>query len=136
MKYALVSPQENDRLCQVEALPFGVAPPLKWIECFDDVTPQTHKYEGGQFVLLPPIAPVAPPVPQSVTPRQARLALLGSGLLDQVEAAIATGSRADKITWEFAAEVRRDYAMISNLGSALGLTDAQIDDLFRAADVL
>jgi hypothetical protein len=72
-------------------------------------------------------------VPQSVTPRQARLALLNADLLDAVEAAIAAGPRADQITWEFAVDVRRDYPMISNLGTALGLTSAQIDDLFRTA---
>lgn len=76
------------------------------------------------------------PVPASVTPRQARLALLNAGLLDQVEAAIAAGPRADQITWEFAVDVRRDYPMIANLGTALGFTDAQIDDLFRTAATL
>ena len=75
-------------------------------------------------------------VPQSVTPRQARIALLNAGLLDQVEAAIASGPRADQITWEFAVDVRRDYALIANLGTALGLTGTQIDDLFRAAAAL
>ncbi len=87
---------------------------------------------ADQAVLWTP----ANPVPQSVTPRQARLALLAAGLLDQVEAAIAAGPRADRITWEFAAEVRRDYAMIANLGASLGLTAGQIDDLFRAAAAL
>jgi hypothetical protein len=76
------------------------------------------------------------PVPQSVTPRQARLALLGAGLLDAVEAAIAQGPRADQITWEFAVDVRRDYALIENLGTALGLTSAEIDNLFRTAATL
>jgi hypothetical protein len=75
-------------------------------------------------------------VPESVTPRQARLALLAAGLLDTVESAIAAGSRADQITWEFAVDVRRDYPMIANLGTALGLTSAQIDDLFRTAATL
>jgi hypothetical protein len=77
-----------------------------------------------------------PSVPQSVTPRQARLALLGAGLLDAVEAAIAAGSRADQITWEFAVDVRRDYILIANMGAALGLTPVQIDDLFRTAATL
>lgn len=77
-----------------------------------------------------------PPVPQLVTARQARLALLDAGLLDQVEAAIAAGSRADQITWEFAVDVRRDHALIANLGAALNLTSERIDGLFRTAATL
>lgn len=74
-----------------------------------------------------------PPVPQVVTPRQARLALLAAGILPQVEAAIASGSDADRIAWEYALEIKRNDDMIINIGSALGLTSAQIDDLFRDA---
>jgi hypothetical protein len=90
-------------------------------------------WDGSVFT---PPAPPPEPVPEAVTPRQARLALLGAGLLDTVEATIAAGSRADQITWEFAVDVRRDYSMIANLGTALGLTSAQIDDLFRTAATL
>lgn len=59
MKYALISPGEGDRLCQVEATQFEVAAPLHWVECADDVTPQTHRFISGAFELLPP--PPAPP---------------------------------------------------------------------------
>jgi hypothetical protein len=61
MKYALISPQENDRLCQVEDVPFPVASPLFWVECGDDVTPQTHRFAGidGIVELPPPPAPVS-----------------------------------------------------------------------------
>lgn len=76
------------------------------------------------------------PVPVAVTPRQARLALLSAGLLDAVEASIAAGPRADQITWEFAVDVRRDYPMIENMRTALGLTSAQVDALFRTAATL
>ena len=89
-------------------------------------------WDGTTFTTPAPVVPV----PESVTPRQARLALLNADLLDAVEAAIAAGSRADQITWEFAVDVRRDYPMIANLGTALGLTSAQIDDLFRTAATL
>lgn len=96
-----------------------------------DMTPEEIAAREAEVAAA--AAAEAAKVPQSVTPRQARLALLNAGLLDQVEAAIAVGSRADQITWEFAVDVRRDYPMIANLGTALGLTGAQIDDLFRAA---
>jgi hypothetical protein len=77
-------------------------------------------------------------VPNQVTMRQARLALLGAGLLDGVDAAIAaiedeTQRRAAQITWDFAQEVRRDFPLVLALAGAFGLTDAQIDELFIAA---
>jgi hypothetical protein len=90
-------------------------------------------WDGNSFTAPPTPDPT---VPKAVTPRQARLALLGAGLLDAVESAIEAGSAADRITWEYAVDVRRDYPMIANLGTSLGLTSAQIDDLFRTAATL
>lgn len=76
-------------------------------------------------------------VPQSVSMRQARLAMLHAGILGDVEALIANmpgdeGSAA-RIDWEFAQEVRRDWHLVSTLGTQLGMTGAQIDDLFMFA---
>jgi hypothetical protein len=80
---------------------------------------------------------VAPePVPQSVTPRQARLALLAAGHLAAVNAAVAAAGPQAQIDWDYALEIRRDNALIASMAASLGLTDAQIDDLFRAAAVL
>lgn len=83
---------------------------------------------------------IAQPVPDTVSPRQARLALLGIGLLDTVETALkalpGTQGRAALIDWEYATEVQRDSPLISALAPALGLTDEQVDDLFRAAEGL
>jgi len=76
-------------------------------------------------------------VPQSVTMRQARLALHAAGLLTLVDAAIAGMPEPDKtaasITWEFAATVDRGFGMVPQLAAALGMTETQIDDLFIAA---
>jgi hypothetical protein len=92
------------------------------------------QYVDGQFVRP---APVQAPVPQSVTMRQCRIALLDAGLLDAVQSSIATmpgteGERA-RIDWEYALEVRRDWPLISYMAGDLGLTDEQVDDLFVAA---
>lgn len=87
-------------------------------------------WTGSEFI-TPPAPPE--PVPESVTPRQARLMLLQAGLLDTVETAIANGPRADQITWEFAVDVKRDYPMIANLAAVLNLSSAQIDEMFRQA---
>ena len=79
-------------------------------------------------------------VPQSVTMRQARLALLGAGKLAEVDAAIAALSEptrtAAQIEWEYSNEVQRSNGIVSQLGPALGLTEAQIDALFVAAAAL
>lgn len=81
--------------------------------------------------------PTLPVVPQSVTMRQARLAMLQAGILDKVEELIAAmpgdEGRAARIDWEYALEVRRDWPLIAALGSQLGLSEQQIDDLFMAA---
>lgn len=81
-----------------------------------------------------------PPVPviTSVTMRQARLALLGAGLLDDVDAAInsipdETQRRAAQIEWEYAQEVKRGHQWVQNLSAALGLSEAQLDALFTRA---
>ncbi|UGA46806.1 hypothetical protein HU230_0012485 [Bradyrhizobium quebecense] len=72
-------------------------------------------------------------VPQTVTPLQARLALLGAGLLDQVTAAVNAAGGATLITWNYAAQFDRNDPMILSLGAALNLTAAQIDALFVQA---
>lgn len=88
-----------------------------------------------------PADPVPAPVITSVTMRQARLALLGAGLLDDVDAAIAAipdtvQSRAAQIEWEYAQTVDRNSAFTQQLAPALGLTDQQLDALFTQAAAL
>jgi hypothetical protein len=77
------------------------------------------------------------PVPNSVTMRQARLALLGAGLLGQVSTAIASLASPHReqaeIEWEFSSEVYRNRPLVAMLGPQLGLTDEQLDQLFITA---
>lgn len=84
-----------------------------------------------------PDVPVPVIVPSAVTMRQARLALLGAGLLDDVEAAIAAlpspHKEAAKIEWEYSQEVQRHNGFVAQLGPALGLDAAALDALFVAA---
>jgi len=72
--------------------------------------------------------------PRSLTPRQARLALLKAGLLDEVQGAFAQlpepERTAAQIEWEFALSVERNSPLVSQFGPLLGLTEAQIDELF------
>ena len=86
---------------------------------------------NGSGYSQPPAPPA--PVPTSVSIRQARLALLAAGLLDDVEAAIKSAGHAAEIEWEYAADVRRDHPMIATIQQAQGLSDAQVDTLFTEA---
>lgn len=78
-----------------------------------------------------------PPVPQQVTMRQARLALLAAGLLDSVNVAIAAMPTPERsaavIEWEYAQTVDRHSPFTQQLAAGLGLTDAQLDALFTTA---
>lgn len=132
MKKALISPAENNRICQIADADFPIALPLFWVDCANDVTTE-WSYIDGEF--LAPVPP-APVIPTKVSMRQARLALLQSNLLDEVNTAIASGTEADKITWEYATEVNRTDALVSNMATALNLTETDLDDLFTLAATL
>lgn len=86
-----------------------------------------------------PVDPT-PIVPQVVTMRQARLALLSTGLLDQVDPAIDALDEPErtiaKIEWDYSSEVHRDKPFVNILGSTLGLDDEAIDSLFIAAALI
>ncbi|GEM_PF-1666418 len=73
-------------------------------------------------------------VPQMVTMRQARQAMLFSGILSQVDALIAgmPGEEGEsaRIDWSHARDVKRDWPLIAALGPQMGLTEQQIDGLF------
>ena len=75
-----------------------------------------------------------------VTMRQARLALLNAGLLDTVNTSIAAMAGAQgtaaRIEWEYSQEVQRDRGLVLALGTQLGLSSEQLDDLFTLANTL
>ena len=72
----------------------------------------------------------------SVTMRQASLALLNAGLLDDVESLVATLPRAYQIEWERASVVQRDNQLVEIVRQQQGMTSGQIDDLFALAATL
>jgi len=93
-----------------------------------------------EAVLEQPIVkvPPQPPVPQSVTMRQARLALLAIGKLDTINAIIDTIEPPDtkaqvQIEWEYAQTVDRTSPWVLALQPALMLSDEDLDALFTAA---
>ena len=104
--------------------------------CGNDV--QAGWLDNGATFTAPPPAP--PVIPQSVTMRQARLALMGAGKLATVNATIAgmAGVQGDaaRIEWEFSSDVLRNQPLVQSLGPVLGLTPAQLDALFVTAATL
>ena len=80
---------------------------------------------------LPP-----PPIPQVVSRFQARAALMLSGHLAAVEAAVAQADPIVQLAWAEAVEWKRSSPTIIDLGDAIGLTPEQIDELFiQAAEI-
>lgn len=91
-----------------------------------------RKWTGaGVAVYEPP-----PTVPAAVYPLQARKALRQAGLKEQVDAHIATLTEPEQEAWEYAIQIERDHPTVASAAAALGLTDEQVDDLFRLAATL
>jgi hypothetical protein len=75
------------------------------------------------------------PIPESVPSHHLRRALTAAGLRQQIEALISAlpVDHAMRDDWEYAPTIRRDAQGIESVRAALGLTEAQVDDVFRAA---
>lgn len=135
--YALVSPDDEvDRYLDGSKLDLnaGTKPGWRWLPVIDEygiagieVTAEAV-YRRKQDP-----ATVPPPVPEVISARQARLALLAAGLLAQVEATVSTADAATQIAWEYATEIQRDDPLVASMAGALGLDAATLDQLFFAA---
>lgn len=77
-----------------------------------------------------------PPPVDSVSARQFKLRLLASGLLDQVDAWIATQSKAVQIAYEYSGTFVRTEPMMAAGFAAMGFSEEQIDAFFEAAALL
>lgn len=135
MKKALIF---GNRICQIESEIFPVAEPLHWVDVDDDVQPHTHEWRDGAAVPIPEPEPQAPVIPDVVTMRQARLALLQMGKLDDAEAAIAAIEdeslrRAAQIEWGYAHEIARGHPIVQQVAATLEISDADMDAFFTLA---
>lgn len=130
MKYAII---ENNTVINVAIADAPLA--ANWIQ--SETAAIGDAYENGDFIK--PVVP-PPPIPTSVTPRQARLALLGAGLLPLVQTALEALDEPMKsaalIEWEYATTIDRGSNLVTALGGSLGLTEAQLDGLFITAATL
>lgn len=76
-------------------------------------------------------------VPQSISPRQIRQQLTAIGLRQAVEEYVASSSDYNlKDWWEYSTSFDRNNEILISASSLLGLTDAQVDDLFIEASKL
>ena len=105
--------------------PIPCPPGISWVP--DDGAP-----------LWAPSYPRSPP--RQVSNAAMRMALFacsgtetGKTLLDAANAACATAGGDAAIYWEYGTTVDRDTPLIAWMGTALGLTPAQVDALFIAA---
>ena len=109
-----------------------------WIAVQDTTTISRFGLAISDFPdVTPPELPVWEPiddVPKVISMRQCRLQLLASGFLDTVDQGIT--DTAAKIEWEYATTVERQSPLVSAMAALLGLTEAQVDDLFRQAEAL
>lgn len=106
--------------------------------CFPDLNTE---YSG--YVLVPwevedpeptPTEPSPPPVPTAVPMWAVRTILQNDGLFDTAQALVeASTDNALKNVWEYGNDALRSSPAINALGAALGLTQAQIDQMFRDA---
>jgi len=69
----------------------------------------------------------------TITPLQAKMALLGAGLLDTIETMIASADRATQLAWSEAVSFNRSSAVLNGMAIALGMTTEQLDELFLIA---
>ncbi len=89
-------------------------------------------WDGKTLSPPPPLDPH--PVPDAVTPAQAKTALYNAGLYDRAEAAVGNSQYAlIRIWWNSAQEWKRSDPYIYAIAVELGLDDDAVDDLFRAA---
>ena len=82
-----------------------------------------------------PYTPPPTPIPATVTRFQALATLAAGGYLDTVHTYIDTLPRTNvtRLAWENATDWERSSPTLNALAAMLGLTDAQVDELFVAA---
>jgi len=72
----------------------------------------------------------------SVTPLQIRRALRQIGLLDEVQNFIENSSAEVREAWEYAIQIDRNNELIIGAANAIGVSEQEVDNLFRLAATL
>jgi len=124
---------------------FVIKATIDGVEVIVPIAPDNRHYqaimeavEAGDLVIQPAPTPTpeealaAERADMRCTPAQMRLTLHRRGLLTQVQEIVDADEEA-KIVWEYATVIERTSPLIDALSEPSGLTDTQIDDIFRAA---
>lgn len=113
-----------------------------------DSTAESAGFPDGYTVVFTAPVPAQSPPPDEVTNAQARAALMGMPgavgptLFDDIDAALRAtkdGNPSERIAWQFweqANTFSRKGALVNSLAPLFGLTQQQVDDLFRAASAI
>jgi len=81
-----------------------------------------------------PRASTPEPVPEAITPRQLRLALLRRGLLTNVESTVNALPEPQRtgalIEWEYSSHFLRTHPMVAAIAGALQISAETLDEIF------
>lgn len=132
MRYAIIENNQVVNICEAD----GPLPGLQMVPA-GNTARIGDLFDGEVFTAQP----VVLPVPASVTRRQARQALVLAGKFDLVQPAIdaipnALQRKLMQIEWDDSQAFERDRPSLIAIGGAIGLTSAEVDDLFRTAVTL
>lgn len=98
------------------------------IPTFDPATERVE-WKGSAYVVIAI-------VPQIIARWQAKLALQAAGLLETVEAYMASAPAESRIYWADVDNLNRTHPVVLKAMYDLGLSDALVDELFTAAYAL
>ncbi|NBT32930.1 MAG: hypothetical protein EBT13_13795 [Rhodobacteraceae bacterium] len=101
---------------------------LDWVDGEAVVRDMTQEEQDARAV-----SAAASRARMTVSRFQAKAALMQAGLLPQIETLMASADPIAQLAWAEAVEFRRDSPTIAALAASAGLSETQIDDLFRAA---
>ena len=109
----------------------GAEPPINAKQVSEPPTDARMKWDGVKYIPIVISDVERRAAYKPLSPAQVRLVLDQFGLLSQVEAAVVAGSKKLKLEWEFRTEFARDNPTLIGMATALGMTDAQLDQMFE-----
>ena len=125
--------------CEINHPTFGWIPFTASPDDDEELGRQIHAdiLEGEAGEIAPYVAspPQPEPIPQSISRFQALAVLYQVGLLASVEAYMADPSTDTiaRLAWQNAQEFERNSPTVIGIGAELGLTEEQLDNLFKIA---
>ncbi len=106
---------------------------VEWYPLAYETGPSWEGIDGDRYVIRQPDPASVIRVPSSVSPRQARLALLSLGKLEEAHDAINNAGDMVKISWDYSISTKRDDPGVISLASEIGLDSSALDALFIEA---